>query len=169
MDPEIKADDARSDAQAATQAELKGTLKAKHGGARLGAGRPKGSRNPRQRRHAPRTQVEFQRQGAGYTFEVLGTIIRCLRAPDSSWADKLKASDLLLTHVHGRPAQQVQMTVRGVVEHKPIASDADLRAAMLELGCHPSLLPPPFLDLALEAVSDDDKAAEPADGRTDPA
>jgi hypothetical protein len=125
------------------------------GGARRGAGRPVGSRNSRGRRHAQRTQAEFQEQAGGYSGEALGSIIRCMRAPDASWADKLRAAFGLIDRVYGRPAQQVQVATRAPVEHAPIRSDAELHAALLAKGCHPSLLPPPFLDKAMIELADE--------------
>lgn len=134
------------------------------GGARPGAGRPKGSKNRRFRR---RSQVEVQEMGAGYTGEAVATMIRAMRAPDSSWGEKLKASDMLLNHTYGRPAQQVQVAMRGVVEHKIYRSDEELRAALIAKGVHPLLLPPPFVDDAMSQVCEQAPQEDVSDGRPD--
>jgi hypothetical protein len=147
--------------------------KGKNGGARPGAGRPKGSRNKRHRRHAQRTQVEFQAQGSGYTGEALALIIRGLRADDCPWPVKINAAFRLIENVYGRPPQRVQVAMRGLVEHKVYGSEAEYREALLAMGVHPTLLPALMPPKALSGppgppppLPDDDDVRE--DGRPDP-
>jgi hypothetical protein len=145
--------------------------KGENGGARRGAGRPKGSKNRRFRR---RTQAEVQEIGAGYTAQCLATLIRAQRADDCPWAQKIAASRIVLEFVYGRPAQQVQVAMRGLVEHKAINSEEEYRQLLLGMGVHPSLLPalspprliggPPGPPPPLPVDAD-----ETADGRPDPA
>jgi hypothetical protein len=133
-------------------------------GPKRGRGRPKGSRNSRNRRQIMEGAA-VARVASSYSGEMLGTLIRAARGDRSITMIQVRAANDVLNRAYGRPPLQVQLNVRGVVEHKVYESDAEYRAALLEMGLHPLLLAGPVIS---DPPGDPPPLPpDPPDGRSD--
>jgi hypothetical protein len=73
------------------------------GGARPGAGRPKGSQN--------KVTLELKEAAQVYTADALETLAKICKSSKASDAARVAAACALLDRGHGRPRQQVDMQV----------------------------------------------------------